>query len=183
MTSVHQDWLLPGATKDMENITKNWQPVRQNLIDGVVIKEVRPVLTGYGHLTEIFRSEWMTECPDVDQIFATTLHPYGLSAWHAHAATTDRLFAVTGQFRVVLFDSRKDSPTCGVINEFRLGVQCPMLVVIPPRVWHGVQNYGDCTAVLINAVDHAYQYEGPDHWRVPHDSEDVPYKFPRQSYG
>jgi dTDP-4-dehydrorhamnose 3,5-epimerase len=30
---------------------------------------------------------------------------------------------------------------------------------------------------LINAVDHAYDYEHPDHHRLPADSADVPYQF------
>lgn len=177
------DWLLPGATKDSESITKDWQPANLQLIDGIRLREVRPVLTGYGHLTEVFRSEWLPDNCGVDQVFASTLQPGGLSAWHAHGVTTDRLFVVAGQIRVVLFDARRQSPTYGLVNEFKLGVQRPMLVVIPPQVWHGVQNYTDTAAVLLNAVDHAYRYDGPDHWRVPADSEAIPYRFPDLRFG
>lgn len=177
------DWLLPGARQDQESITKDWQPSRLTLIDGVRVREVRPVLTAYGHLTEILRAEWLTDNDRVEQIFASTLQPGGLSAWHAHAETTDRLFVVAGQIRAVLYDSRADSPTRGVVNEIRLGEQRPSLLIIPPKVWHGVQNYCNTTAVLLNAVDHAYRYEGPDHWRVPPDSTTVPYTFPEVRIG
>jgi dTDP-4-dehydrorhamnose 3,5-epimerase len=64
-----------------------------------------------------------------------------------------------------------------LINHFRFGAMRPALVVVPPKVWHGVQNIGPSAALLINAVDKAYQYEGPDHWRLPADSADVPFKF------
>lgn len=172
------DWLLPAAHKDRESITKDWSPVGLKLIDGIQIKEVRPVMTGYGHLTEVLRGEWIPGNAHVDQIFVSTLLPGGLSAWHAHEKSTDRLFVVAGHMRMVFYDARENSPTRGLINEFRSGVQRPMLIVVPPRVWHGVQNYGNTPAVLLNAVDKAYSYENPDHWRVPPDSESVPYTFP-----
>ncbi|AUN95721.1 cupin domain-containing protein [Pseudazoarcus pumilus] len=177
------NWLLPNATLDAQSITRDWQPADQTLIDGVSVKEVRPVLTGYGHLTEALRGEWLAENAAVDQIFFSTLQPGGLSAWHAHGETTDRLFVVNGQVRVVLYDARKGSPSYGLVNEFKLATVRPMLVVIPPRVWHGVHNYCGAPAILMNAVDRAYRYEGPDHWRVPPDSDAIPYTFPGHRAG
>lgn len=171
------DWLLAGAVQDSQSITKDWQLSSQPLIDGVQIKGVRPVLTGYGHLTEVYRTEWLTARPGVEQIFASTLKPGAVSAWHAHATTTDRLFVVAGRIKVVIYDARRDSPSYGQLNEFRLGVQRPMLIIVPPKLWHGVQNDGDETAVLLNVVDHAYRYEAPDHWRLAADSGTVPYRF------
>jgi dTDP-4-dehydrorhamnose 3,5-epimerase len=65
-----------------------------------------------------------------------------------------------------------------LLSEYKIGAQRPLLIVIPPQVWHGVQNYSSDTAVLLNAVDYAYKYDDPDHWRVPLDSSDIPYSFP-----
>lgn len=171
------NWLLPQAQKDGESISKDWKPTNLKLINGVQIHEVQPVLTDSGHLTEIFRSDWLSGNDRVEQIFASTLHPGGLSAWHAHATTTDRLFVVAGQIRIVLYDNRPDSTTRGVINQIKVGIQRPSLLIIPPKVWHGVQNYCNSTAILLNAVDHAYKYDSPDHWRVPADSTSIPYSF------
>lgn len=176
--NINTNWLLPEARQDEASITKDWQPSHLQLIDGVQIHEIRPVLTTYGHLTEILRAEWLPNNDRVDQIFASTLLPGAISAWHAHATTTDRLFVVSSQIRIVLYDARPDSPTCSMVNEFRIGVQRPSLLIIPPKVWHGVQNYCNSTAVLLNAVDSAYCYDGPDHWRVPLNSTAIPYSFP-----
>jgi dTDP-4-dehydrorhamnose 3,5-epimerase len=79
--------------------------------------------------------------------------------------------------RIALYDARPDSPTHGVVNEFRFGSLRPALVTVPPRIWHGVQNVGDGVAVVLNLVDRAYDYEDPDHWRVPADSAEIPYRF------
>ena len=170
-------WLFDGARRDAQSVTKEWVSKGQETLHGVVLKEMRPVVTGYGHLTEMLRSEWIPDNRKVDQVFVTSLLPGAVSAWHAHDKTTDRLFVAAGLVRIVLYDNRENSPSKGRINEFRLAPIRPALLVIPPRVWHGVQNMGREPAILINAVDHAYRYEDPDHWRVPADSPSVPYSF------
>ena len=80
--------------------------------------------------------------------------------------------------RIVLYDSRPESPTCGTVNEFKLGTERGGLVVIPPKVWHGVQNLHPENSIMINLVDKAYQYEDPDHWRLPQNTRLIPYRFP-----
>jgi len=115
----------------------------------------------------------------VDQVFQVTLEPGAVSAWHAHRLTTDRIFVNAGMVTVALYDGREDSSTFGRVNEFRAGALRPMLLVIPPRVWHGVHNAGASPASLINVVDRAYAYDDPDHWALPWDSDRIPYRFSR----
>jgi dTDP-4-dehydrorhamnose 3,5-epimerase len=50
-------------------------------------------------------------------------------------------------------------------------------VVVPPGVWHAVQNLAPETSTLLNLVDHAYDYEKPDHWRLPIGTPLIPYSF------
>lgn len=129
----------------------------------------------HGYLTEVFRAAWSEG--GVDQVFQVVLEPGAISAWHAHGETLDRLFVTSGLVRIVLFDGREDSPTFGQINEFRFGTVRPALVVVPPRVWHGIQNVAGSASAVLNLVDRAYDYENPDHWRVPADSPAIPFTF------
>ena len=170
------DWLLPGAIKEEQSVTPNWEKLDQRLIEGVIVKEVRHVPTSYGHLTELFRTEWQLRA-NITQAFQGRFQPGALSAWHAHAVTQDAIFVNLGMLKIVLYDSRKSSKTYGTLNEFRLGDNRPGLVIIPPFVWHGVHNVSSSEASLINFVDHAYSYEDPDLWRLPADSPDIPYSF------
>lgn len=168
--------LLPGAAKRSQSVTADWQ-YSGSLIDGVTIKEVRNVVKAEGCLVEIFRRDWMPHAGDVDQVFQLLLPPGAISAWHVHTVTTDRLFASRGTVKIVLYDNRPDSPTRSQINEFRFGAARPALVGVPPGVWHGVQNIGRDDAVLVNVTDKAYDYADPDHWSVPSDTDDIPYRF------
>ena len=170
-------WLIDGAAKDAQSITASWEPTNRRLIEGVVLRPVRHVPKGNGALVEIYRSDWQVDTLGVDQVFHVWLNSGGLSAWHAHEHTTDRLFVTSGMIRVALFDARSDSPTCGLVNEFKVGTLQPALIVIPPKVWHGVQNLGPAPAGLLNLVDQAYRYEDPDHWRVPPDTPAIPFRW------
>ena len=174
---MNDDWKLAGARKDAQTITARWAPAEMRLIDGVGVHEVLNVPKNHGYLTEIIRSPWLGENSVIDQVFQVVLERGGISAWHAHAQTTDRLFVSLGMARIALYDARPGSPTHGVVNEFRFGSLRPALVTVPPRIWHGVQNVGDGVAVVLNLVDRAYDYEDPDHWRVPVDSAEIPFRF------
>lgn len=180
--SGHRDWELNGMRQDIQGITRDWQSVNQRFIHGVHLKQIENVITGYGALTEVYRRDWALDEGAVDQVFQSLLEPGAISGWHAHAETTDRLFVGMGRVRIVLYDSRKSSPTFGLVNEFRSGAPRPSLVVIPPQVWHAVENISAVPSLLINAVDKAYRYESPDHYRLPLETDQIPYRF-RQGRG
>lgn len=173
------EWILPGAVKDTQSVSAQWDPLGQTLIAGVRVHEVRHVPKASGRLTEIYRRDWLTDTELVDQVFQVELLPGRITAWHAHEQTIDRLFISEGSARIVLYDARQASPTQGTINQFLFGEHRPALVVIPARVWHGVQSIGPGPARILNLVDRAYDYASPDHWRVPADSPHVPFTFPR----
>lgn len=176
-TMFPDNWHLQGMTKDVQSITRDWQLTRQQLIDGVRVQPVSNVPTGYGHLCEVLRMDWKLDPLGVDQVFFSVFHAGGVSGWHAHALTTDRLFVALGQMDIVLYDGRGESPTHREINRFRLGSVRPALVVVPPGIWHAVRNGGPQQSVLINIVDRAYQYEQPDHYRLPLNTDQIPFRF------
>ena len=171
------DWKLEGTRRDAQSITAEWEFTTQKLIDGVALKEIKSVPKASGSLTEVFRRDWGLDELPVDQVFQVRLKPGAISAWHAHEVTTDRLFVNHGLIQIVLYDSRPGSPTRGMVNEFKLGGIRPGLVVIPPKVWHGIRNINSGDSLILNLVDQAYNYENPDHWRVPQDSPEVPFSF------
>jgi len=172
-----KEWRIDGATRDRQSITADWKRKSLRLIEGVSVHEIANVPKIDGHLVEVFRRSWFGDDARVEQVFQVVLNPGRVSAWHAHESTTDRLFVSAGTARVVLFDNREDSPTRGEINEFRFGLLRPAAIVVPPRVWHGIQCVSMEPATILNLVDKAYDYENPDHWRVPPDSPAIPFRF------
>ena len=170
------DWMATGVP-ERQTVTSDWLPVEPVPIDGVAVKEIRPVPASSGILTEIWRSEWRLDALAIDQVFQRTLDPAGVTGWHAHAVTTDRLFCAAGRIRLSLYDGRKPSPTYGNLWHRVFGAERPALVVVPPGVWHGIRGLGAVPSLLLNLVDRSYSYESPDHWRLPPDTPLIPFSL------
>lgn len=161
--------------KDPEHITPDGRLIRR-LIDGSVVRESVNIVTGNGITTEVHREDWGIVA-DVRQAIHVALRPGALSAWHLHKAKTDHIFAVAGHLRIVLWDDRDGSPTRGQVDVHHVSGMRPQLLVIPPDVWHGVQNLGAEPACFLNYFDVAYDHTDPDEFRLPPDSPEVPYAF------
>jgi dTDP-4-dehydrorhamnose 3,5-epimerase len=168
--------MLPGARKDGQLVTPEWQILREP-IAGVHLHEVRHVPRDHGIITEIFRPEWDPTGLPVAQIYQSRLYPGAIGAWSCHTKNIDRLFINQGNVKLVLFDGREDSPTFRRINEFHLGDARPAMMVIPIGVWHGLQNLGAADALMLNFPTRPYDYEDPDHYRLPFDTPEIPYSW------
>jgi len=169
-------WIVRGIAEG-QTVDADWNPVGIPHIDGVVTKEIRPVTVGSGSLTEIWRSEWNLDPLGVGQVFQRLIDPGVVTGWHAHERTTDRLFCAAGRIRVSLYDGRKASPTAGTVWQRVFGQERPLLMVIPPGVWHGVTALGAAPALVLNLVDRGYAYDSPDHMRLPPDTPHIPLRL------
>ncbi|UCD92581.1 MAG: dTDP-4-dehydrorhamnose 3,5-epimerase family protein [Methanobacteriota archaeon] len=147
-----------------------------DLIDGVSVRELRQIHDERGYLMELMRSDW-EEFENFGQVYMTSAYPGVVKAWHYHKAQTDNFICVFGMAKVVLYDPREDSPTKGKINEFFVGEKKPLLIRIPPLVYHGFKAVGHEKAVIVNVPTKLYDYENPDEHRVPYDSKDVDYDW------
>ncbi len=168
--------MLEGATKDGQLVDETWRILREP-IDGVSAHEVRHVPRDHGVITEMYRPEWDPTGLPVVQVYQSRLFAGAIGAWSCHATQTDRLFVNQGLLKIVLYDGREDSPTWKRINVFHVGDPRPTLLIVPPGVWHGVQNLGDTDALLVNVPSAAYRYEDPDHYRLPYDTDKIPYRW------
>lgn len=168
--------MLRAAQKDSQQVTENWDRLIRT-IEGVSVREVRHVPRDHGVITEIFRPEWDPSGLPVVHIYQSRLFPGALGAWSCHARTTDRLFVNQGHLKIVMYDAREDSKTKGRLMEMHAGDMRPCLLVMPPGVWHGLQNLGNADALVLNCPTEAYNYSDPDHYRLPYDSPEIPYKW------
>jgi dTDP-4-dehydrorhamnose 3,5-epimerase len=169
--------MLPAARKDPQLVTKEWQKIEEQ-IDGVAVREVLHVPRDHGVITEMFRPEWDPTGLPIVHIYQSRLFPGAIGAWSCHAKTIDRLFVNQGHLKVVLFDGREESRTYRRIVELYTGDARPAFVVLPAGVWHGLQNLGGNDALVINCPTKAYDYDDPDHYRLPFDSPEIPYAWP-----
>lgn len=168
--------MLAGARKDSQLVTAEWDSTKA-VIDGLVVREVKHVPRDHGVITETYRPAWDPTGAPIVHIYQSRLFPGAIGAWSCHMKAVDRLFCNQGFLKVVLYDDREESGTRGMINELYVGDARPTFIVLPPGIWHGLQNVGPVDALVLNYPTLAYDYEDPDHWRLPHDTSEIPYEW------
>jgi dTDP-4-dehydrorhamnose 3,5-epimerase len=155
--------------------------LRQQPIDGVRLRTVRPVPHQDGTVAEIARGAWDEIEQPIVQVHLTTTMAGRVRAWGLHRFSTDRLFVVRGLVSVVVYDGRVASPTAGSLNEFLISDRNPGLLIVPPNLYHGWKNLGMDEAFIINMPSRQYNYEAPDALDMPYDSPDadqvVPFRW------
>lgn len=109
--------------------------------------------------------------------YMVTVRPGKVRGWQSHTLQHDRIFTLQGRLRIGLYDGRSDSPTSGMLNVMTFSDHNRVLLVIPPGVWHGVQNVGEHEAIFINMPTRAYSYEDPDKFRLPLHNDLIPFAF------
>jgi dTDP-4-dehydrorhamnose 3,5-epimerase len=149
------------------------------LIEGVTAKKLNVIPDERGRLTEILRAD-DPEFKKFGQVYYTTAYPGVVKAWHYHKIQTDYFFCIKGMTKLVIYDSRKDSPTFGLINEFIIGEHNPTLVVIPPMVYHGFKAIGDEESLMINIPTEPYNHATPDEYRLDPHTKEIPYDWTRK---
>ena len=79
--------------------------------------------------------------------------------------------------QAVLFDPRPDSSTYGKICKVSLTEDRPRLMNIPANVWHADLNIGVDIVRLVNFPTKPYDPSNPDKYRLPLDTDLIPYSF------
>lgn len=159
------------------------------MINGVVVKELNALTDDRGFLMEMLRAdEPLFE--RFGQVYVTGCRRGVVKGWHYHKEQIDHFICVLGRALVVLYDPRDGSPTKGAVEEYYLEappsdssgsthpIRQPILLKIPPLVYHGFTASGCDEARIINIPTLPYRHAQPDEYRHPWDSETIPYRWP-----
>ena len=147
-----------------------------DLIDGVWVKDLRFIPDERGRLIEILRSD-EEGFVGFGQVYMTTTYPGVVKAWHLHKVQDDNFCCLKGTVKLVMYDSRDESPTKGTINELFIGDHNPKLVRVPPGVYHGWKCVSEDEAIILNVPTEPYNHEAPDEYRAAWNTPDIPYSW------
>ena len=167
---------LDAARKDVSIITAGGRS-KAPLIHGVVIRPATTHTDARGSLCEILNPAWGLHPAPIAFVYQFTIRPGMAKGWHLHKLHDDRLFLSLGHVKAVLYDTRPESPTYGMINEIVRSEHHRTVMIVPAFVFHAHQNVGTTDALIINMPTCAYDHEDPDVYRLPLDTELIPYKF------
>jgi dTDP-4-dehydrorhamnose 3,5-epimerase len=130
-------------------------------IEGVVWRPLAIFSDHRGWLAEIFRQDELAPELLPAMAYLSVTRPGEKRGPHAHREQTDYFcFPGPGDFRVVLWDNRPESPTYGLRQELVLGESQPGLVLVPPGVVHGYINITEREGVVFNCPNRLYRGPG-----------------------
>jgi dTDP-4-dehydrorhamnose 3,5-epimerase len=148
-------------------------------IAGVKTRSLRLIPDERGYLMEILRVDDPEFYTKFGQVYVSATYPGVVKAWHYHEQQIDNFACVAGMVKLVLVDTRDDSPTRNAVNEFFVGTQNPVLVQVPNLVYHGWKCISSDMALVVNVPNEPYHYAQPDEYRVePHNT--LPYDWTRK---
>jgi len=162
------------ATKDEATVTTASERI-EKLIHGVNVRRAVTHVDERGELAEMYSAAWGLDVEPINYVYTAMVRPGRIKGWVYHKLQADRIYSITGFVKYVLWDSRPDSPTRGMINEIYLTERNRGLLRIPPFVVHAVQNVGNIDATFVNMPTVPYNHANPDKYRVA--PESVPYSF------
>jgi dTDP-4-dehydrorhamnose 3,5-epimerase len=148
-------------------------------IAGVQVKQLRAIPDERGWLMEILRGDETDLLPKFGQVYVSATNPGVVKGWHYHKQQIDNFACVAGMVKLVLIDTRDDSPTRDVVNEFFIGTQNPLLVQVPCLVYHGWKCISAESSLVVNVPTEPYHHDSPDEYRLePHGT--LPYDWTRK---
>lgn len=145
------------------------------MIQGVVIKELVTNVDERGFFREIIRvtDDFFKE--GFGQLSHSLMYAGATKAWHIHKKQIDWWYVAGGSLKMVLHDSRPDSPTFRETMEIMLGDNRPGLVVrVPPGVAHGCKCiHGPVNLFYVTSN----VYDPGDEGRIPHNDPAIGYDW------
>ena len=148
------------------------------MIEGVKTKKLKIIPDDRGRLMEILRRDDEI-FQNFGQVYMTTAFPGVVKGWHYHKIQTDNFTCIRGEMKLGLYDGREDSLTFKNTEEYVISLASPLLVQIPPGVYHGFKCISAEEAVVVNTVTEPYNYKEPDEYRIDAFDNDIDFDWDR----
>ncbi len=147
-------------------------------IDQVLIIELKKVINPRGHLLEVQRQD-DAQFPGFGQTYVTATNPGVVKAWYRHHRQIDQLALLKGNVTLVLFDTREHASSYRNLLEIQLNEAHPLLVQIPPGVWHGFQSTAAEPSLMLHLNSEPFDFAHTDEDRLSPDDPLIPYQWTR----
>jgi dTDP-4-dehydrorhamnose 3,5-epimerase len=167
---------LKQAIADRQTVSSDGQSVNR-VADGVTFRDAITHVDARGSIVEMFDPRWEWHPDPVVYAYSFTVRPGMAKGWGLHKLHEDRYFLMHGELEIVLYDVRPESPTFKEVSKVTLTGHRRRLVNIPAYVWHADRNIGSSDVVVVNFPTTPYDHASPDKYRLPLDTDLIPYSF------
>jgi dTDP-4-dehydrorhamnose 3,5-epimerase len=162
--------------KDKPTVTSEGVDLTR-LPDGVTFKQIPIHIDERGSVFELYDTRWDWHPEPLVFSYAYTVRPNVVKGWAIHRRHEDRYFVLSGELLVVFCDDRPESSTYRQVSKVVLSEFNRRIMNIPRNVWHAVHNIGLKDTLVVNFPTICYDHNDPDKYRLPIDTDQIPYRF------
>ena len=145
------------------------------MIDGVIIKTLITHTDERGFFREIIRCNDDFFSEGFGQWSVSRMYTGVIKAWHIHQKQIDWWYVSDGVLKVVLYDTRKSSPTYKETMELLMGDNQPSQVLkIPTGVAHGCKCISGPSNLFYITSN---VYDPKDEGRIPYNDSEIGYDW------
>ena len=134
---------------------------REGTIAGVVVTPLKRFEDARGWLIELYREDELEPAVYPSMAYLSQTLPGVARGPHEHREQTDLFgFVGPGDFKLYLWDVRRDSPTRDYRLTLVVGESNPQSVIVPPGVVHAYKNISQVPGLVFNCPNRLYAGEG-----------------------
>jgi dTDP-4-dehydrorhamnose 3,5-epimerase len=167
---------LRAAKRDVQTVDSAGQSTGR-LLDGMRFHDVVRHRDDRGSVVELYDPRWGWHPDPLVFSYLFTIRPGVAKGWGLHREHEDRYFVIAGEMEVVLYDPRPESSTYKKICRVVLSADRPRLMNVPRNVWHTDHNIGTTEVAAVNFPTIQYDHTNPDKYRLPLDTDLIPFNF------
>ncbi len=143
-------------------------------VHGVAIHPLKRIVDRRGEILHMLRAG-DPHFERFGEIYFSIVNPGVVKGWHLHRTMTLNYAVPIGRIRLVLFDARDGSPSCGEVQEIDMGPHDYQVVTIPPGIWNGFLGLGATPSLVANCATEPH--DPAEIVRLPPRSEEIPYEW------
>lgn len=130
-------------------------------IQDVIVYPIRKFVDERGWLAELFRHDEIEIQFYPTMAYISVTEPHVQRGPHEHIDQADLFcFLGTSNFKLRLWDNRKDSETFNYMMTLFVGADNPQAVIVPKGVVHAYKNIGSVAGMVINCPNQLYMGAG-----------------------
>jgi len=127
--------------------------VTQSKIEGVRITPLKEIADDRGAVLHMLRCD-SQNFNKFGECYFSEVFSGAVKAWKKHTIQTQNIAVPVGRIKLVIYDSREESPTKGNLLVLELGrPDSYNRIMIPPQLWYGFSCISKITALLVNCAD------------------------------
>ena len=131
---------------------------KEGAIEGIIWKSLSIYKDQRGWLSELFRHDDLPQEFHPVMAYISMTEPGIARGPHEHYEQADCFcFIGPSNFKVYLWDARKNSPTYGNKQVELVGIDRPMLLIVPPGIVHAYKNAGDTQGLVFNCPNKLFK--------------------------